>query len=146
MAALGLCFCRQLSSGCGEQGLRSRCGAGASLVPEHGLESARASFVVACGRAQAQRLRRAGLVPRPGIEPMSRALAGGGFSTGPPGKSWEALLRVNTGFHQASVSSRSPEAQDSLHVACWQGPYGACTTKDSTWTGNSTSLETCSRC
>ena len=31
-------------------------------------------------------------LPGPGIEPMSNALAGGFFTTEPPGKSWDCLL------------------------------------------------------
>ena len=33
-------------------------------------------------------------LPRPGIEPMSPALAGGFPSTGPPGKSWKSIFEM----------------------------------------------------
>ena len=33
-------------------------------------------------------------LPRPGVEPMSPALAGGFFTTGPPGKSEAGILSV----------------------------------------------------
>ena len=106
LAVLGLCCCTWAFSSCGEWGLLfiAVCGlliVVASLVAEHGLQvrglqqlqhlgsvaaalgpqSMRASAVVAhrlssCG-AQAQLLLGMWNLPRPGIEPMSPALAGG---------------------------------------------------------------------
>ena len=87
LAGLGLCCCARAFSSCGEQGLLSVWGARAShsgdfscccsrtlstwasVVMAHGL-----SCPDACGI----------LVPRPGIEPTSPALAGGFITTGPP--------------------------------------------------------------
>ena len=75
----------------------------ASLVVEHGALGAWASVVVAlrlssCGsRAPEHRFSSCGAwasllrgmwdLPRPGLEPVSPALAGGFFTTTPPGKS-----------------------------------------------------------
>ena len=55
----------------------------ASLVAEHGFQ---AHGLSRCG-ARAQLLRDMWDLPGPGIEPMSPALAGGFFTTAPPGKS-----------------------------------------------------------
>ena len=54
----------------------------ASLVEEHGLQARRLS---SCG-SRAQLLRGMWDLPRPGLEPMSPALAGGLSTTAPPGK------------------------------------------------------------
>ena len=63
-----------------------------SLVVAHGFQGAWAlslrhvsSVVVACGLSCPEAC--GILVPLPGIEPMSPALEGGFFTTGPPGKS-----------------------------------------------------------
>ena len=87
LAGLGLRCCARAFSSCGEQGLLSVWGAmashsgdfscccsktlgtWASVVMAHGL-----NCPDACGI----------LVPRPGIEPTSPALAGGFITTGPP--------------------------------------------------------------
>ena len=52
----------------------------ASLVLEQGLQGTQASVVVA------HELSCMSDLPRPGIEPVSSALAGGFFTNGPPGK------------------------------------------------------------
>ena len=52
-----------------------------TLVAEHGLQGAQASVY----SAQAQLPRSMWNLPRPGIEPMSPALAGGFLTTGPQG-------------------------------------------------------------
>ena len=54
----------------------------ASLVAEHRLQTRRLSN---CG-SRAQLLRSMWDLPRPGLEPMSPALAGGFSTTAPPGK------------------------------------------------------------
>ena len=63
----------------------------ASLVVEHGLLGVRASVVAArslssCG-AWASLLRGMWDIPRPGLEPVSPALAGRSLTTAIPGKS-----------------------------------------------------------
>ena len=98
LAELGLCCCSQAFSSCREQGLLfsslqcvgfSLCWLLCSLL-EHGLQARglqqlwRMGFS-SCG-AQAQLLRGMWDLPRPGLEPVSPALAGGFLTTAPPGK------------------------------------------------------------
>ena len=110
LAALGLrcgawalCCCAQAFSSCSEPGLFSSCGVQASHCSgfsccEHELEGAQASaavvqelsFPTACGI----------LVPRPGIEPMYPALAGGFLMTGPLGKSLHKNSRIRLSITQ----------------------------------------------
>ena len=87
MAVLGLRFCVRAFSSCGERGPRfiAVCGPltiAASLVVEHRLQMRRLS---SCG-SWAQLLRSMWDPPRPGLEPVSPALAGGFSTTAPPGK------------------------------------------------------------
>ena len=84
---LGLRFCARSFSSCGEQGppFIAVCGPltiAASLVAEHRLQTRRLS---SCG-SRAQSLRGMWDPPRPGLEPVSPALAGGFSTTAPPGK------------------------------------------------------------
>ena len=92
VAALGLYCSAQALSGCGEWGLLSSCSVWAyccralalqcagSVVMAHGL-----SCPAACGI----------LVPRPGIEHVSLALAGRFLATGPPGKSLVLVFKLH---------------------------------------------------
>ena len=87
MAVLGLRFCVRAFSSCGERGplFIAVCGpltVAASLVAEHRLQTHRLSN---CG-SQAQLLRGMWDLPRPGLEPVSPALAGRLSTTAPPGK------------------------------------------------------------
>ena len=87
MAVLGLRFCARALSSCGEQGplliaVRGPLTVAASLVAEHRLQTRRLSN---CG-SRAQLLRGMWDPPRPGLEPMSTALAGRFSTTAPPGK------------------------------------------------------------
>ena len=87
MAVLGLRFCARAFSSCGERGplLIAVCGPltiAASLVAEHRLQARRLS---SCG-SRAQLLRGMRDLPRPGLEPVCRALAGRLSTTAPPGK------------------------------------------------------------
>ena len=87
MAVLGLRFCARAFSSCGERGplfiaVRGPLTVAASPVAEHGLQTRRLS---SCG-ARAQLLRGMWDLPRPGLEPVSPALAGGFLTTAPPGK------------------------------------------------------------
>ena len=93
--ALGLCCCAQAFCSCGQGGLLfvAVCGLlieAASLVVEHGLQARRLS---SCG-ARTQLLRGMWDLPGPGIEPVSPALAGGFFTTAPPGKSQMLNLKA----------------------------------------------------
>ena len=87
MAVLGLRFCARAFSSCGERGplfiaVRGPLIIVASLVAEHRLQTHRLSN---CG-SRAQLLRGMWDPPRPGLEPVSPALAGRLSTTAPPGK------------------------------------------------------------
>ena len=87
MAVLGLRFCARAFSSCGKWGplfiaVRGPLTIAASLVAEHGLQTRRLSN---CG-AWAQLLHGMWDPPRPGLEPVSPALAGRFLTTAPPGK------------------------------------------------------------
>ena len=89
MAVLGLHLCARAFSSCGEWGplfiaVRGPLTIAASLVAEHRLQTRRLSN---CG-SRAQPLRGMWYLPRPGLEPVSPALAGGLSTTAPPGKPW----------------------------------------------------------
>ena len=78
---------RGLFSSCGKRGplfiaVRGPLTIAASLVAEHRLQTRRLS---SCG-SRAQPLRGTWDLPRPGLEPVSPALAGGFSTTAPPGK------------------------------------------------------------
>ena len=84
---MGLRFCARAFSSCGERGplFIAVCGpltVAASLVSEHKLQMCRLS---SCG-SWAQLLRGMWDPPRPGLEPVSPALAGIFSTTAPPGK------------------------------------------------------------
>ena len=84
---LGLRFCARAFSSCGKQGplFIAVCGPltiVASPVAEHRLQTCGLS---SCG-ARAQLLRGMWDLPRPGLEPVSPALAGRFSTTAPPGK------------------------------------------------------------
>ena len=87
MSVLGLRFCARAFSSCGERGplfiaVRGPLTIAASLAAEHKLQTHRLSN---CG-SRAQLLRGTCDLPRPGLKPMSPALAGRFSTTAPPGK------------------------------------------------------------
>ena len=87
MAVLGLRFCARAFSSCGKWGplfitVHGPLTIAAPLVAEHRLLTRRLSN---CG-SRAQLLRGMWDLPRPGLEPVSPALAGGFLTTAPPGK------------------------------------------------------------
>ena len=93
LAVLGLRFCARASSSCGERGplfitVHGPLTIVASLVVEHRLQTHRLS---SCG-SRAQLLRGMWDPPRPGLEPVSPALAGGFPTAEPPGKPRCAVL------------------------------------------------------
>ena len=97
LAVLGLRFCARAFSSCGKRGplfiaVRRPFTVAASLVAEHRLQTRRLS---SCG-ARAQLLRGMWDLPRPEIEPVSPALAGGFSNTLPPGEPW--LLSLTPQF------------------------------------------------
>ena len=90
---LGLRFCARASSSCSKRGpffiaVRRPLTIMASLVAEHRLQTRRLS---SCG-SRAQLLRSMWDLPRPGLEPVSPALAGRLSTTAPPGKSGHLIF------------------------------------------------------
>ena len=87
MTVLGLRFSARAFSNCGKWGplfiaVRGPPTVAAPLVAEHRLQTRRLS---SCG-SRAQLLRGMWDLPRPGLEPVSPALAGRLSTTAPPGK------------------------------------------------------------
>ena len=87
MSVFGLRFCARAFSSCGKRGplliaVRGPLIIAASLAAEHRLQMRRLSN---CG-PRAQLLRGMWDPPRPGLEPVSPALAGRFSTTAPPGK------------------------------------------------------------
>ena len=94
MAVLGLRFCARALSSCGKWGplfiaVRGPLIIAASPVAEHRLQTRRLSN---CG-SRAQSLRGMRDPPRPGLEPVSPALAGRLSTTAPPGKPRITILK-----------------------------------------------------
>ena len=95
MAVLGLRFCaRAFLSSCGKRGppfiaVRGPLTIAASLVAEHRLQTCRLSN---CG-SRAQLLHGMRDLPRPGLKPMSPALAGRFSTTASPGKPRKSYLK-----------------------------------------------------
>ena len=109
MAVLGLHFCARAFSSCSKRGplliaVRGPLTIAASPAVEHRLQTRRLSN---CG-SRAQPLRGMWDLPRPGLEPMSPALAGRLSTTAPPGKpsgnifnnNYFFILCKNYFFHQ----------------------------------------------
>ena len=99
MAVLGLRFCERAFSSCGKRGplfiaVRRPLTIAASLVAEHRLQTRRLSN---CG-SWAQLLRGTWDLPRPGLEPVSPALAGRLSTTAPPGKPPYSFLILFNSF------------------------------------------------
>ena len=93
MAVLGLRFCARAFSSCGNQGplfiaVRGPYTIAASLVAENRLQTRRLGN---CG-SRAQLLCGMWDLPRPGLEPVSPALAGRLSTTVPPGKPTSLFL------------------------------------------------------
>ena len=90
---LGLRLCARAFSSCGKRGplfieVRGPLTIVTSLVAEHRLQTRRLS---SCG-PRAQSLRGMWDPPRPGLEPVSPALAGRFSTTAPPGKPLSCLI------------------------------------------------------
>ena len=93
MAVLGLRFCARAPSSCSERGplliaVRGPLTIAASPVVEHRLQTRRLSN---CG-SRAHSLCGMWDPPRPGLEPVSPALAGRFSTTAPPGKPITTVL------------------------------------------------------
>ena len=96
MAVLGLRFCARAFSSCSKWGplfiaVRGPLTITASLFAEHRLQMCRLS---SCG-TRAQLLHGMWDLPRPGLEPVSPALAGRVSTTAPPGKPPIAMFQCN---------------------------------------------------
>ena len=107
MAVLGLRFCARAFSSCGKRGplfiaVRGPLTAAASLVVEHRLQKRRLSN---CG-SRAQLLRGTWDPPRPGLEPVSPALAGRFSTTVPPGKPLQVNLNSVTMNDTTTLNAR----------------------------------------
>ena len=107
MAVLGLRFCARAFSSCGKRGplfiaVHGPLTVVASLVAEHRLQTRRLSN---CG-SRAQLLRGMWDPPRPGLEPVSPALAGRFSTTAPPGKPLFYLFTVHSfwGFYMVMIT------------------------------------------
>ena len=103
MAVLGLRFCARAFSSCGKRGplfiaVRGPLTVAASLVAEHRLQTCRLS---SCG-SRAYLLCSMWDLPRPGLEPVSPALASRLSTTAPPGKPPYSFLLT---FNYISFSS-----------------------------------------
>ena len=97
MAVLGLRFCARALSSCGKWGplfiaMRGPLTITASPAAEHRLQTRRLSN---CG-SRAQPLRGMWDPPRPGLEPVSPALAGRFSTTAPPGKPYIDFCSCNS--------------------------------------------------
>ena len=95
LSVLGLRFCARSFLSCGKRGplfiaVRGPLTIAASLVAEHRLQTRRLSNC----RSRAQLLRGMWDPPRPGLEPMSPALAGRLPTTAPPGKPWYLVFNL----------------------------------------------------
>ena len=111
MAVLGLRFCAKAFSSYGERGplfiaVREPLTIVASLVVEHRLQMRRLS---SCG-SWAQLLRSMWDLPRPGLEPVSPALAGGFLTTAPPGKPMTWSLMAANAVNDAASCRNSKQA------------------------------------
>ena len=101
MAVLGLHLCARALSSCSKWGPLFIAVHGpliivASLVAEHRLQTRRLS---SCG-TRAQLLRGMWNLPRPGLEPVSPALAGRFSTTAPPGKPCTSdLIRIEYAYN-----------------------------------------------
>ena len=116
MAVLGLRFCARAFSSCGKWGplfiaVRGPLIIAASLAAEHRLQTRRLS---SCG-SRAQLLRGMWDPPRPGLEPVSPALAGRFSTTVPPGKPFTFL---NVGHKSFSIC----DILSLIWHLCWNRP------------------------
>ena len=104
---LGLRFCARAFSSCGKRGplfiaVRGPLTVAAPPVAEHRLQTRRLSN---CG-PRAQLLRGMWDLPRPGLEPVSPALAGRFSTTTPPGKPRKAFFLKHTSDELGMLHSR----------------------------------------
>ena len=126
MAVLGLRFCARAFSSCGKRGplfiaVRRPLTIAASLVVEHRFQMRRLSN---CG-SWAQLLCGMWDLPRPGLEPVSSALAGGFSTTAPPGKPDFKVFKSSRGDSNLQAKLRPLRARTLRRQKFLAG--GACT-------------------
>ena len=128
MAVLGLRFCMRAFPSCAKWGplfiaVRGPLIIAASLVAEHRLQTRRLS---SCG-SRAQLLRGMRDLPRPGLEPVSPALAGRLSTTAPPGKPQGLFLskhfRCFPPFGPSVPLLAPPGPVSPLHSVVWAGIF-----------------------
>ena len=121
-AVLGLRFCARAFSSCGERGplfieVRGPLAIAASLVAEHRLQTHRLSN---CG-SRAPLLRGMWDLPRPGLKPVSPALAGGFLTTVPPGKPSKGSLNRDCSELYLFLQEAFPDVlSDWLRCLLWK--------------------------
>ena len=129
MAVLGLRFCVRAFSSCGKWGplfiaVRGPVTIAASLVAEHRLQTRRLS---SCG-SRAQLLCGMWDPPRPGLEPVSPALAGRLQTTAPPGKPLSfTIFKKHSVYHfwywKNALSLQASPASLGLGLSGLWGPW-----------------------
>ena len=140
MGVLGLRFCARAFSSCGKWGplfiaVHGPLTIAASLVAEHRLQTRRLSN---CG-SRAQLLRGMWDLPRPGLDPVSPALAGRLSTTAPPGKPLEYFIKIcftdDSDLHQklrttglgSALEPKGLDKVDNLktnfHIVLWKQSY-----------------------
>ena len=118
LAMLSLRFCARAFSSCSKRGplfiaVRRPLTTAASLVAEHRLQSRRLS---SCG-SRAQLLRGMRDLPRPGLDPVSPALAGRFSTTAPPGKPQNAFeIHPCCNIYQVCISLSSSLLKDCITI------------------------------
>ena len=122
-AVLGLRFCARAFSSCGKRGplfiaVRGPLTVTASVVAEQTLQKRRLS---SCG-SRAWLLRGMWDLPRPGLEPVSPALAGRFSTTAPPGKPYT----FNICIHYEMITTMSLVAFLSPNKLWCYWPYSLC--------------------
>ena len=120
MAVLGLRFCARAFPSCGKWGplfiaVRGPLTIAASLVAEHRLQMRRLSN---CG-SRAQLLRGMWDLPRPGLGPVSPALAGRFLTTAPAGKSLPVSLKEVISYKKINLFIYLFQAALGLRCCTW---------------------------
>ena len=117
MVVLGLRFCTRAFSSCGKRGplfivVRGPLTIAASPITEHRLQTHRLSN---CG-SRAQLLRGMWGLPRPGLEPVSPALAGRFSTTAPPGKPFLNIFIGVQLIYNVVLVSGVPQSESVIHI------------------------------
>ena len=132
MAVLGPLFCVRAFSSCGKRGplfiaVWRPLTTASSLVADHRLQTRRLSN---CG-SRTQLLCGMWDLPRPGLEPVSPALAGRLSTTAPPGKPPPEALTTTAPAQEAQTWRRSARSAYNLGswLRCTSGPEELITTR-----------------